>query len=128
VRAVRLSLIVAIGVASLASGILPPEHLHHSLGTRPPVVHSHFEAVGSTTGFYHPSSFNADEDDHHTAVDIERVMAGGPRAASHRAPALVPAFVPLPTLHAVLGALPARQAAGTPSPTLRLAASRAPPS
>ncbi len=126
-RAVRLYLIEVIGVALLASGFFPPEHLHHSTATRPPVVHSHFEAVGSTTGPHHPGSLDADQDDHHTAVDIERVIAAGPRAASPGAPALVPAFAPLPTLHAVLGALPAWEPAGTPSPPPRLAASRAPP-
>jgi hypothetical protein len=124
---VRLFLIGAIGAALLASGTLPPEHLHHSIGTRPPVVHSHLEAVGSTTGPPHASSFDADEDDHHAAVDIERVIAAGPRVASHGVPALVPAFAPLPTLHAVLGAPPAWEPAATPSPPPRPAASRAPP-
>ncbi|RPJ70249.1 MAG: hypothetical protein EHM24_16090 [Acidobacteria bacterium] len=60
-------------------------------------------------------------------MDIERVMAAGPRTASQGAPALVPAFAPLPILHAELGTLPAWEPAGTPSPPPRLAASRAPP-
>ena len=123
---VRAYLIAVIGVALLASGALPPEHLHHSTAARPPIVHSHLE-TGATAGAHHSSLFDVEGDDHHTAIDLERVIAAGPRAAPRCASALLPASAPLPGLHVVLAALPVAEPDATASPPARPAASRAPP-
>jgi hypothetical protein len=127
VRAARLYLITVIGVALLATGTLPPEHLHHSTATRPQVVHNHFGYGRSLTGPPHPCSLCVDDDDHDAAVEIGHVIATGPQAHVSGQPALLPASLALPTFQLVVASVPVWDPDEAPSPPPRPTAPRAPP-
>jgi hypothetical protein len=123
--ALRHFAVAVLGLALLAGGVLPPEHLHRSTPTRPQVLHHHFETVRLAAPV--AVAISGDDDDHATAVEFDRVLAGGPTVASAHQPALltVPGTLPgLSRLPAVIGSCEPRE---TPSPPPRRRAARAPP-
>jgi len=125
VRAVYYFLVATLGLALLASGTLPPEHLHHSTDTRLQVVHSHFERVRSSGP--HRVTLSDDDDDHAAAIDLDRVMAGGPTVTSAHQPALVTDPVTVSAPSATLAIVDSREPSETPSPPRPPSPSRAPP-
>jgi hypothetical protein len=125
VRAVHHLFVALCALALLGTGTLPPEHLHHSTATRPQVVHSHFETIRSLG--LPELAVSGDDDDHATAIDIDRVMAGGPSLRLAQQPALLPTPVPLSDSQNVATILGSGEPAETPSPPPRPSAPRAPP-
>lgn len=123
--ALRQFAVAVLGLALLAGGTLPPEHLHRSTPAHPQVLHHHFETVRLGAPF--AVEISGDDDDHATAVEFDRVLSDGPRGASAHQPALLtppPALTDLSSSAAVIGL---REPLETPSPPPRPAAPRAPP-
>jgi hypothetical protein len=126
VRAARLSLIVLLGIALLAGGTLPSEHLHHSTATHAQVVHAHFEYALASDHDHH-AALEVGDDDRENAVDLECVIAGGPRPSSAGPPAVPSAGLPLPVPTFGVGTVSRPKPSPTASPPRRSLAPRAPP-
>jgi hypothetical protein len=122
----RLSVIVALAANLAAMGFVPAEHFHHSTATRQATVHSHI-GVATTS---HPPRAGAccfEDDDHDTAVDLDRVMGAGPNGPSVGQPAVLFEQRALPSPRFVMDAVSAWTPDDAPSPPPRPTAPRAPP-
>jgi hypothetical protein len=126
VRARRLSLIVLIGITLLAGGTLPSEHLHHSTATHAQLVHAHFEYALASDHDHH-AAFEVGDDDHENAVDLEWVIAGGPRPSFAGQPAVVSAGLRFPVPTFAAGTVSRPKPPPTASPPPRSLAPRGPP-
>ncbi|RPJ72424.1 MAG: hypothetical protein EHM24_09435 [Acidobacteria bacterium] len=124
----RFYLIVVIGAALAATGIRPSEHLHHSTPAHPQIVHSHFEYAPGTGPHLDGVGVNdVDSDDHEHAIDLEQVIAAGPRAPSAGQALLGVAGALAPHLRLVFGDLRFENPEPTASPPSHLTSPRAPP-
>lgn len=116
-------LAAAATLAVVWSGIAPADHLHRTTSLRPIVVHAHWEATGTASGDH---AFSPD-DEHDTALSLNRAMASGPVAPGLGQTAVPPQPIWMDAVIAADAPRPDANAAPAPSPPPRPAAPRAPP-
>jgi hypothetical protein len=104
VRVARLLLIVPLGLAVLAAGALPPQHVHHRADATPAVIHAHFQSIHqgdepSRRGDLHERSVSdTDEDPDGTTVAVGQTVGPRQTVRSDYAPSLLPEPAPVPGL------------------------------
>jgi hypothetical protein len=133
VRVAPLLLVVSLGLAVLAAGVLPPEHVHHRADATAPVVHAHFESIHQGDELSRPgdpqerSVSDTDHDSDGTAVGLGQAVGPGQSVRSDYAPSLLPDPVPFVGLNVRNTTLsPACLELALPPP-LRHSTPRAPP-
>lgn len=122
----RLCLIAALAANVAAMGFVPAEHFHHTTATRQATVHSHF-GVATTTHVPRAGACCFEDDDHDTAVDLDRVMAAGPIGPSVGQLAVLVRSTPLSAPRFATDGVAAWTPDDAPSPPPRPPAPRAPP-
>ncbi len=132
-RATHLLLVVPLGLAVLAAGVLPLEHLHRQPNATAPFVHSHFGSSHHSGESNHPgdshqrSVSETDHDPHEATVGLGHTVGLGQTLRSDYAPSLAPDPVTLAGLGASHSVLSAECAERALSPPARQSIPRAPP-
>jgi hypothetical protein len=133
VRVAPLLLIVPLGVAVLAAGVLPPEHVHRHANASAPIIHAHFESNRQGDEFtrqgdpHQRSVSDTSPDPHETTVGLGQAVGPSQTVRSDYAPSLAPEPVTSLGLGACLSTPDYREPWGTPSPPLGQIIPRAPP-
>lgn len=133
VRVAPLLLVVPLGLAVLAAGVLPPQHVHHRAAAAVTVIHAHFESLHqgdepSRPGDLHERSVSdSDHDSDGTTVGLGQTVGPSQTLRSDYAPSLLPDSGPLLGLSARYSAVSAACLELALPPPLRNSIPRAPP-